>query len=211
MFNYILYIENKGGGKDSEDCTKIIKNQYIKYFKKKNIKYIKKKNYIELYGSKSFERENGLHKIIRYSPYKNNSIHTSYCKVIFLKKSLYLENIYKKDIKYYYTKSSGAGGQHVNKTNSCVKLFHAITNTKVKCQKERSQNINKKIAEEYLKKKIIKKKKKELNKKNRKKKNEFNDTIRIYYFNKSIAYDKILKKKINIIKIIKGNIDFLFS
>jgi protein subunit release factor B len=58
--------------------------------------------------------------------------------------------VYERDIEESFVRSSGAGGQHVNKTSSCVQLFHRPTGLLVKCQQDRSQAINRYLARRIL-------------------------------------------------------------
>ena len=71
-----------------------------------------------------------------------------------LSKKMSRLKIYKKDIKETFIKSSGPGGQNVNKTSTCVYLKHIPSGIEVKCQKERSQALNRYIARELLVNKI---------------------------------------------------------
>ncbi|MGX7586142.1 peptide chain release factor-like protein [Candidatus Vidania fulgoroideorum] len=203
------------GGKDSKDCIDIMRNMYEKFFKKLKINYLlfKNINYSIIIKIESFKNfkflklEEGVHKIIRYSPYKNNSVQTSYCyiKIYFNNEIKEKDILFKrKDLKIDTFKSSGAGGQHVNKTNSAVRITHIPTNITVECQKERSQHVNKKNALEMLKYKI-----KNTNKEKVKYKIK-NKIIRIYYFTKSLVIDKVYNKKIPINKIMKGFINKVY-
>lgn len=71
-----------------------------------------------------------------------------------LKTKMYALNIYEKDIKESFIRSGGKGGQNVNKTSTCVYLKHIPTGIEVKCQKERSQALNRYHARVILLKKI---------------------------------------------------------
>ncbi|MGX7576432.1 peptide chain release factor-like protein [Candidatus Vidania fulgoroideorum] len=214
-YKYLKIFSNKGGN-DSKECVVILCKIYKNFFKKFNVKYEEIKNFkyivlLKFLSSKKInflKKEKGIHKIIRYSPYKKNSVQTSYCSInIFNTKEFNESEISfkRKDLKIDTFKSSGAGGQSVNKTNSAVRIKHIPTNISVECQKERSQHINKKIALELLKIKVI-------NIKSSYKKIYLENKIkRIYFFNKSIVLDKINNKKININKILKGSIDKFYN
>ncbi|MGX7589418.1 peptide chain release factor-like protein [Candidatus Vidania fulgoroideorum] len=216
---FFLSISHFKGGKDSKDCLNIILNQYIKFFKKKKINYyfiIKEKNknlikkiIMKIKSKKNIKfilNENGINKIIRRSPFKKNSTQTSFCSVMFYpiakKKNFYID---KKNLLFFYSKSSKPGGQNVNKTNSAVRITHIKTGISVKCERERSQYMNKKIALKILKFKI--------NKHLIKKDISINKNInRIYFMNKSLVINKKPRIKTkNILNILKGNIDFFYS
>lgn len=117
---------------------------------------------IEIEGKKVYKKlmyESGVHRVQRSPKTESKGrIHTSTCKVAVYKKYIKNSNdIKSKDLKVETFKSSGAGGQHVNKTNSAVRIKHLPTNIVVECQKERSQHKNKKHALILIKNKINKK------------------------------------------------------
>ncbi|MGX7577256.1 peptide chain release factor-like protein [Candidatus Vidania fulgoroideorum] len=220
--SFFFSLKHFKGGKDAKECVNIILNQYLKFFKKNNISFniIKQKkqknfyknilikiNKISKYISKFILHENGINKIIRKSPFKKDSVQTSYCIVLFYpiinKKKL---NINNEKFKIHFCKSSKPGGQNVNKTNSCVRIIHIKTGISVKYERERSQIINKKKAFEIIKYKINKyylKTKKIL----------INTKInRIYFFEKSLVINKHPIKKTNKLSyILDGNIDFFYK
>lgn len=89
--------------------------------------------------------ETGVHRLIRKSPF-NPGRHTSFASVIIypeLKNNGYINQ---SEIEIHTLKSSGPGGQHVNKTESAVRVTHKPTGITVKSQSERSQHLNKQIA-----------------------------------------------------------------
>ncbi|MGX7589278.1 peptide chain release factor-like protein [Candidatus Vidania fulgoroideorum] len=213
-----LIITPGKGGKDSSDCLKILFKQYKNYFIKKKINfkkiktkiknniikkiifYINKKNIYDI-----LSKEVGVHRFIRNSPYKKNSVHTSYCNIKVY--PLFKKKIVKKKIKISFFKSSGPGGQNANKSNTGVRVVDLNSGIYVKHSKERSQSMNKKIAIKILRYKINKKlveddyemKKSIYN----------NNNIRTYNFNKSFIKDENSKKiNFNLNYILKGNIDF---
>ncbi|AGS33259.1 peptide chain release factor RF1 [Candidatus Nasuia deltocephalinicola str. NAS-ALF] len=161
------------GGNESSLFVSDLKKMYEKYIDKKGwIKKIISKNEsssggfkdikMEIEGKKVYKKlmfESGVHRVQRLPKTESKGrIHTSTCRVAVYKKYLKnLNDIKSEDLKVETFKSSGAGGQHVNKTNSAVRIRHLPTNIVVECQKERSQHKNKKHALILIKNKINKK------------------------------------------------------
>ncbi|MGX7577002.1 peptide chain release factor-like protein [Candidatus Vidania fulgoroideorum] len=210
----ILEINKSIGGIESSIFIKELSSMYIRYIKKNNksynfefekdkigYRYFKLKTCNTLY--KFLKYEKGVHRIKRVPETENKGrIHTSTCNIdVNLDKKTKNIILNKKDLKYETFKSSGAGGQHVNKTNSAVRLKYLPENIFVTCQSERSQSKNKEIAMKILKKKLnniksttLEKKKKETRKfKNFSSKRNFR--IRTYNFTKNLIIDHNIKKK----------------
>jgi peptide chain release factor 2 len=99
-------------------------------------------------------RETGVHRLVRISPFDSNARrHTSFCSI-----NIYPEIddnidivIEDKDVRVDTYRASGAGGQHVNKTDSAIRLTHIPTNIVVQCQNDRSQHKNRATAFKMLK------------------------------------------------------------
>ncbi|MGX7576442.1 peptide chain release factor-like protein [Candidatus Vidania fulgoroideorum] len=232
-----IYIEIRNGLGGDESCmfveeilkmyTKYFTNNYIIYeifYKKKGKKGIKRiilrvenKN---IYSKFFFEI--GVHRVQRIP--KNDAkkrMHTSTCIVDVIKEFNESEISFKrKDLKIDTFKSSGAGGQSVNKTNSAVRIKHIPTNISVECQKERSQMENKKFALKLLISKIKeienKKKNEKINNKRNKLKNIYSirsSKIRTYNYSRNIIRDHFLKKSFNNLKKIinEGRMDIIFK
>ncbi|MDR3021215.1 MAG: peptide chain release factor 2 [Clostridiales bacterium] len=134
--------------------------------------------------------EKGVHRLVRISPFDSNARrHTSFASVEVMPEidSEQTVNIKSEDIKVETFRSGGAGGQHVNKTDSAVRITHLKTNIVVSCQNERSQIQNRETAMSMLRSKLIEKNEREKQEKNREikgdlKKIEWGSQIRSYVF-----------------------------
>ncbi|WGH25232.1 MAG: PCRF domain-containing protein [Candidatus Shikimatogenerans bostrichidophilus] len=165
----ILEIRSGTGGDEACIFVKDIFRMYVMYFKNKKIKYKilntnkSKIGYREviLYIKKEgiyekLQYESGVHRVQRIPKTETQGrLHTSAITVAVLPKLDNIDvNIKPTDIKRYTFRSSGAGGQHVNKTESAVRLLHIPTNITVECQEERSQHKNYERAMTVLRSKI---------------------------------------------------------
>ncbi|WMC19208.1 MAG: PCRF domain-containing protein [Candidatus Carsonella ruddii] len=222
-FNCYIEIYPDAGGIETQQLVKFFSDFYIKWFQKNFFNVILIYKDIGEYGYKKvliyinnffsfflIKNESGIHRIIRKNPLlSNNKVQTSYLNIKILPElSEINENFNKKEILIETFKSKGPGGQHVNNTNSAVRITHIPTNIIVSCQSERSQTQNKINAFKILNYKILVKKKTDI----KKIINSFNiekKYIKTYYFDNNLIIDHFKNKKYILTDYFKLNIDFL--
>ncbi len=224
----IMEIKTGVGGEESALFISDLKKMYEKYFEKmkwkkktisENITNMKacKELIIIIKGKniyKNLKYESGVHRVQRNPKTDNkDKIHTSTCRIaVYKKKKIIKNNIKKSELKIETFKSSGAGGQHVNKTNSAIRLKHIPTNIVVECQKERSQHKNKKHALKILQLKINEFENKKQNNKNRYIKKKLLgggcrvEKIRTYNYKSNTVIDHRSKIKMKLDVIMDGNL-----
>lgn len=176
--NAIVTLHPGAGGTESQDWAEMLYRMYTKWaikneFQIKELDYLEgeeaglKSVTFEIIGENAYgymKCEKGVHRLVRISPFDaGGRRHTSFASLEVLPEiteDIELD-INPEDIKMDVYRASGAGGQHINKTSSAVRLTHIPTNTVVACQSERSQFQNKDTAMKMLKSKLLDLKEKE--------------------------------------------------
>jgi peptide chain release factor 2 len=229
--NCILTIHPGAGGTESQDWADMLFRMYNRWcethgFKTALLDYLAgeeaglKSATMEVIGEYAYGRlraESGVHRLVRISPFDaNNRRHTSFASVFVypeIEDNIEVE-INEDDLRIDTYRSSGAGGQHVNKTSSAVRITHIPTGIVVQCQNERSQIKNREVAMKMLRSRLYQlqveeQKKKQAQFEKSKKKIEWGSQIRSYVFH---PYNMVKDHRTNvetsdIQAVMDGNID----
>tara|TARA_B100000989_G_scaffold282368_1_gene247362 strand:- start:2642 stop:3622 length:981 start_codon:yes stop_codon:yes gene_type:complete len=190
------------GGTESQDWADMLRKMYVKWSENKNFKSNLisehkgdevgiKSSTIKIEGDYVFgwlKKESGIHRLVRISPFDSGARrHTSFASIWVypvVDENINIE-INDKDLRIDTYRSSGAGGQHVNTTDSAVRITHLPSKLVVQCQNERSQHKNKETCMNMLKARLYdfelkKKEEKNLSKENSKSEIGWGHQIRSY-------------------------------
>lgn len=164
-------IQSGSGGTEAQDWANMVLRMYLKFADKNGFKTeiveisdgdvagIKSAT-IKIIGNYAygwFRTETGVHRLVRKSPFDSgNRRHTSFCSAFVypdIDDKIEID-INPSDLRIDIFRASGAGGQHINKTDSAIRITHLPTNIVVQCQNERSQHANKEQAMKQLRSKL---------------------------------------------------------
>lgn len=172
MNNAIVSIHAGSGGLDAQDWTKMLLRMYDRFALNMNFKVTEldmiadpeagiKSVTLKIEGANAYgylKSEKGVHRMVRISPFDTSGKrHTSFASVDVIPElddSIKID-INPADLRIDTYKASGAGGQHVNKTESAIRITHLPTGIIVQCQNQRSQHLNKETSMKMLMAKLI--------------------------------------------------------
>lgn len=227
--NCYIDIQSGSGGIDAQDWASILLRMYLRWLSNKGFhtKIITetegevsgiKSATVKVKGSYAYgwlKTESGIHRLVRKSPFDSGRRHTSFVSVFIYPEVDDKINIYIRpdDLRIDVYKSSGSGGQHVNRTESAVRVTHIPSNIVTQCQSDRSQHKNKNQAIKQLKSKLYNlelQKKKSEKKMREDKKNDitWGNQIRSYVLDHSRIKDlRTGLEKRNIKAVLNGDLD----
>ncbi len=230
-----IAIHPGAGGTESQDWAEMLLRMYTRWVESKGytLKILDYQHGEEaglksttalVQGRNSYgflKAEKGVHRLVRISPFDASAKrHTSFSSVDVYPKvddSIQIE-IEEKDLRIDTYRSSGAGGQHVNVTDSAVRISHLPTGIVVQCQNERSQHRNKETAMNILKSRLYELKRREIEEKKlaedkKKKKIEWGSQIRSYVLHpyRMVKDHRTGLERGDIEKVLDGDLDFFIQ
>lgn len=232
--NAMIVISAGAGGVDAQDWAEMLVRMYLRFGEKAGFK-VKltarsagseagiKSAVLEIKGREAyriFKMEAGVHRLVRLSPYNANNLRqTSFSLVEVVPEikedELMVED---KDLRIDTFRSSGAGGQHVNTTDSAVRITHLLSGITAVCQSERSQSQNKDKAKKILAGKLYVLREKERKEKEKQAKGEYKSAkwgnqIRSYVLHpyKMVKDHRTGKKSGKVEEVLDGNLEIINS
>ncbi len=227
----ILEINAGAGGTDANDWASMLLRMYLRWAERHNFKAELidevegdvagvKSATLRIQGKHAYgllQGERGVHRLVRISPFNSGGTReTSFAGVDVVPEVAEVEgvDVPEKDLKIDFYRASGAGGQHVNKTSSAVRITHLPTGIVTSCQNERSQGQNKAFALNVLKAKLLERAREEnkasINELRGERRNiEFGSQIRNYFFQPEtrVTDDRTGLKTGDILRVMNGEID----
>ena len=169
--NSYIEIHAGAGGTEAQDWALMLQRMYSRWSEKRGFKvsFVEESSgeeagiksctlLVEGFNAYGWSKtESGVHRLVRISPFDSSSRrHTSFASVwVYPQINDEIEiDIEEKDLRIDTYRASGAGGQHVNKTDSAIRITHILTNTEVQCQNDRSQHRNRAQAMSMLRAKL---------------------------------------------------------
>jgi peptide chain release factor 2 len=166
-----LEVQSGAGGTESQDWAEMLLRMYTRWAEQHGYKveYLEetpgegagiKSTTVQIKGRNAYgwlKGENGVHRLVRISPFDSNARrHTSFAnaRIYPVIDDRIIIDIKESDVRTDTMRASGAGGQHVNKTDSAIRLTHMPTNIVVQCQQDRSQHRNRAMAWDMLRAKL---------------------------------------------------------
>ena len=233
--NAIVSVHAGSGGLDAQDWAEMLLRMYLRWAESKNFKItmwdlqndteagIKNATFL-VEGENAYgylKSEKGVHRIVRISPFDaSGRRHTSFASLDVMPEiddEIEVE-INPEDLRVDTFRSSGAGGQHVNKTDSAIRITHIPTNIVVSCQNERSQHQNKEVAMRVLKARLLELAKEEHKGKIDELKGDYSQItwgsqIRSYVFHPySLVKDHRTNAEVgNVYAVMDGELDYLIN
>ena len=167
-----MEIQSGAGGTEAQDWASMLLRMYLKYCERKGFGVeVLEQSDGEVAGIKgatlkitadyaigTLRTESGIHRLVRKSPFDSNARrHTSFCSVfVYPEVDDSIEvDINPADLRVDTFRASGAGGQHINKTDSAIRITHVPTGIVVQCQNDRSQHLNRAEAMAMLKSRLF--------------------------------------------------------